>query len=323
MPYRPPKPSPPQVKRAPSPTKIIERGITTRVPEGGWRDSNFNGIRLRRLYRDMGFIQRVAVKAGIQKVSPNLARIFKWQREAVFIEFKKRYFNIVGRRKSSNHDTKNMFEISMDPGPHEALWIDALESVLLESGLEFESVIRNAAQSVIDVTYYGTSLIMGTQRTALTQARLNQRANGIASKITGIEETTRSKFRALLEKGIYGDQFTVAEMFQLLWDNPVSNGMSQSRVATIARTEMGMAADESRKQSIHESGAVTHISVIGCEAREPGSPRYRGESTCNIANVPIADMDKLEFHPNHTGTIVPSKFLEIDPPIQLPPGELT
>ena len=53
---------------------------------------------------------------------------------------------------------------------------------------------------------------------------------------------------------------------------------------------------------------ITHVSVIGCEAREPGSPQYRGESTCNIQDVPINDADKLEFHPNHTGTIVPSRF---------------
>ena len=57
-----------------------------------------------------------------------------------------------------------------------------------------------------------------------------------------------------------------------------------------------------------DQGGVTR--AIGCEAREAGSPTYRGESTCNIEDVPVSDADKLRFHPNHTGTMVPSKFRE-------------
>ena len=83
---------------------------------------------------------------------------------------------------------------------------------------------------------------------------------------------------------------------------------SRNRISTIARTELGQAADEGRKQSMKDLGTVTHVSVIGCEAREAASPTYRGESTCNIEDVPIGDMDTLEFHINHTGTIVPSRF---------------
>ena len=53
------------------------------------------------------------------------------------------------------------------------------------------------------------------------------------------------------------------------------------------------------------------VSVIGCEAREPNSPKFDGESTCNFADLEIERLDEflaVGFHPNHTGVLVPSGF---------------
>ena len=83
-----------------------------------------------------------------------------------------------------------------------------------------------------------------------------------------------------------------------------------SRINTIARTETNNAWTRGSVASFQESTTLSHVSVIGCEAREPNSPQYRGESTCNVQDVPVEDAGLLDFHPNHTGTIVPSRFRE-------------
>ena len=81
------------------------------------------------------------------------------------------------------------------------------------------------------------------------------------------------------------------------------------RIPTIARTEMGMAADEGAKASMVNSEVVTHCSVIGCES---STDHPTLGINCNIENVPIEDVDKIEFHINHTGTWIPSKFKSTD-----------
>jgi hypothetical protein len=60
-------------------------------------------------------------------------------------------------------------------------------------------------------------------------------------------------------------------------------------------------------------GTILTVSVVGCQMREPKGPVFHGESTCNIEEVSVYDMDLLEFHPNHTGTIVPAEFM---PPLR-------
>jgi hypothetical protein len=71
---------------------------------------------------------------------------------------------------------------------------------------------------------------------------------------------------------------------------------------------MGKAADAGAAAAYKSNPAITYVSVVGCQAIEPGIPTYHGIPTCNIQNVPVHDCDKLEFHINHTGCIVPSGF---------------
>jgi hypothetical protein len=114
------------------------------------------------------------------------------------------------------------------------------------------------------------------------------------------------------------DGHTVAETAKVLEERMPK--IAAARIRTIARTETMMAWTEGSIASLQQSGVVTHVSVIGCESREEGSwgrPSfqqfmYRGEGTCNIQDVPIADAHLLNFHPNHTGSVVPSRFKEAD-----------
>jgi len=188
---------------------------------------------------------------------------------------------------------------------HEDLWAQALADVLQEAGLDFSMNLAGAIQGGVDAAYATTASLMGVVARPGTQGVLNYRAQMLGQRITRISDTTRSMFQQILGNGIQ-DNLTPVEMAEVLRSRFPQ--MASWRTAMIARTEMGMAADAGRIQGLQESEVVTHVSVIGCEAREAHSPSYRGESTCNISDVPIEDAETLDFHPNHTGCIVPSRM---------------
>src|SRR5437588_11165492 len=88
-----------------------------------------------------------------------------------------------------------------------------------------------------------------------------------------------------------------------------------NRALTIARTELNSAWSLGAANSFLQSETLTHISVIGCEAREPRSPHFLGESTCIYPDLPVHQLDEflaIGFHPNHTGNLVPSRFRNAD-----------
>jgi len=206
--------------------------------------------------------------------------------------------------------------------------MSALDDVMREEQLGFvqqnSTIIQSAAASSYDTTRKLLSVPEDSgeaRRARAAQGAMNQRVQRVASRITNMTQTTRNQFRSTLVRAIQ-DGETVAGTAKIMRERFPQ--MSRNRISTIARTELGQAADEGRKQGLKDNGAVTHVSVIGCEAREANSPTYRGESTCNVEDVPIEDIEELEFHPNHTGTIVPSRFKgdkevegEVDPMLAL------
>ena len=42
---------------------------------------------------------------------------------------------------------------------------------------------------------------------------------------------------------------------------------------------------------------------------DASSPQHNGGSTCNAVDVPVQDNEHLRFHLQHTGCIVPSRFV--------------
>jgi hypothetical protein len=195
-------------------------------------------------------------------------------------------------------------------GALEAQWAESLKDVFGENAnIQLFDEALPKYQSTIDRSYSKSNILLGEgQRAGVNQALLN-RANGMAAQVTGINGTTRSMLNLRLQRGVEKG-LTVREMVQDI--RATFPQFNTNRAMTIARTELGRAADAGVKQSFKDSESVTHYDVIGCEKREPRSPTYRGESTCNIDNVPVEDADLIEFHPNHTGAMVPSRFRSIE-----------
>ena len=298
-------------KKIASPTVRVQKASRSKVPEEGWNSTNARGPAGRRLIRDLVTAQRVAAAKGIKSYSQKMRDFFDQQANRIVARFDRSYINYAGRRKGWEGYLKKEYEINIDPGSHYVMWDEAISSVLGEMDQEFYSLSSKEIQSVADIAHTSTVSLLGGTTAALSAPLLNRRVRDMASQVTNVSETTRRRLRKELERAVYEEGLTVAETVQRLRKRiPEINA---NRIPTIARTEMGRAADEGRKQGLKDSGVVTHVSVIGCESREQGSPQYRGESTCNIQNVPIGDVDQLVFHPNHTGTIVASRFKGDEP----------
>jgi hypothetical protein len=188
------------------------------------------------------------------------------------------------------------------------LWAEAMNEVFQESGLEAVATVMPEVQSVMAQGYEKTSILLGQQPDDINRL-VTIYSRTIARRITNISETTRKRIMEVVNDSIASGLDVVETAGAIESAAPQIYG---NRSLTIARTELNGAWNKSAVIAMQESNTITHVSVIGCEAREPGSPKYRGESTCNIMDVPIIDADKLEFHINHTGNIIPSGFRNAD-----------
>lgn len=191
-------------------------------------------------------------------------------------------------------------------GSHEAIWQQALKDVLgPDADIELVADYLPAVQSVAAKAYSRTSVFLGEGEDPQASVFILRRAQALAQQVTRINETTRRQLSAEIGKALDNDM-TVAETVSHLRET--FPDIAASRIPTIARTEMGRAVDEGTKQAMKESSVVSHCDVVGCQAVEPGIPTYMGRPTCNITDVPVYDLDKLQFHINHTGCIVAGKF---------------
>lgn len=298
--------------RSLSPLQAVHRLKKSDVPDRGWSQPEFTTRNGGELVRDLATAQRVSVSRGIARLTPKLTRWYAQITQQIVGRFLMRVQRYVGLFLSvSEFDIKAIEDIILAPGAHEIMWQGAIEEVLREQGMEFNAIMSGAIQSVADTSHSTTIDLLGVVETPGSRSSLQGRIRARATRVVGITDTLRARLDKILRQGIHVDMLTVAEMAKLIRERLPELG--RSRISTIARTEMGQAADEGRKQGIKDSGVVMEISVVGCEDREANSPQYRGESTCNIQDVPIGDIDKLEFHINHTGTIVPSRFVEEGP----------
>ena len=199
----------------------------------------------------------------------------------------------------------------------EALWHQAIQEVFAEAKLDISTELVPPIQSVMAQAYSRTSLLLGLANTTEANQEIASLARTVASRITNISDTTRALFNREINQAMK-DGLTVTESAARL--RHVMPDIIEWRVNMIARTELNSAWTKGSIESMRQSNQLTHVSVIGCESREedrwrqPSYQRfmYHGESTCNIEDVPVTDADSLQFHPNHTGTIVPSKFRNED-----------
>lgn len=214
----------------------------------------------------------------------------------------------LGREKSfAGWSTKVAIEVAA----HEELWLEALNEVFAETGGELVAELIPPIRSVGAQAESKTREILGAPENP--HAGMNVPVQKIASRITGIDEGTRDRFRRIIVREIQNGS-TPADVARVL--RQTMDGWPARRLATIARTELSNAFNHGSIEAMRSIPNLISIDVIGCQSREMErweDPSYQqfmfqGESTCNIQGVAIQDAHLLNFHPNHTGVIVPSEF---------------
>lgn len=227
----------------------------------------------------------------------------------------KRIPEVVGKSAHAKHVIRpQQYEIEL--GSLEFLWREAIQAELEQAGLAVQTTVSNATNNTFDLGRDYCLRVLGLDDDGLRQSVARDSLE-LARRITGINESTRDSVRALLQSAINSSN-TVVEVADKL--RTALRDWSETKVRTVARTETMLAWNEATAKTMLASGVVTHVSVIGCESREeerwrhPSYQRfmYRGESTCNIRDVPVEDAPKLNFHPNHTGCMVPSRIRSAD-----------
>ena len=78
-----------------------------------------------------------------------------------------------------------------------------------------------------------------------------------------------------------------------------SSGGIHDRAECISRTELSRAYDRAGSKALRDLNVAKTYMVIGCEDDVPD---------CNATDILPEELDSIEFHPNHTGTIVIQDF---------------
>lgn len=247
------------------------------------------------------------------EASRTMTAIMREHLETTIEDFANRVLSRLGQRSAGVPYTKaedrpEPVTIDIDlGGANEAVWANALSDVLGEqANIRLVTHYLPVAQSIAARAYERTSIIIGEELAVDANVSILRRAQGLAKQVTKINETTRKHLAERLARGVE-EGATPYEIAQAI--KAEVSELATARLPTIVRTEVGRALDEGTKQAIKESSTITHVSVIGCKAREANSPQYNGGSTCNAVDVPVQDIDLLVFHINHTGALIPSKFI--------------
>lgn len=265
------------------------------VPEGGWTEESF-ASHGHLLIAGLSRVAKTVQRKGIRDLSRIVSRLIRQHAEDVIGRVEKIRAGTFSR-KAEEGSTEFAFL--------DAAWALALEQVMAEAAIEIVVELTPPIQSVMAQGYSKVNLLLGQEVRESINGDIAREARGIAERITRTNETTRKQFETIIRESITAGD-SVAETATVLREKV--RDIASWRSLTIARTELNNAWTQGAVASFQQSKAITHCSVIGCEAREPGSPQYRGESTCNIQDVPLSDLGLLTFHINHTGNLVPSKF---------------
>jgi hypothetical protein len=266
------------------------------IPEGGWNRTTF--------------AQHGAALIATQH---RVAKLVQRKSAAIVARIAKRFYDgqlerIIDKGLSNHGVSTGKSFVTFDVVQNERLWLNAISEVLAESGLEIKLELHPTIQSTAGQGYSRTNILLGESDTAEARRNLATKIEGIADKVVSVNETTRKRIEKRVKESVSkGD--TVTETAQLLRREipPINSG----RALTVARTEMSNAWNAGSVEAFQNCEKLTHVSVIGCEYREwDAAPQffYNDEPTCNIEDVPVEDCGELEFHPNHTGVMVASKF---------------
>lgn len=298
-----------QRRHALSPMRLMQLYRKSSVPQGGWTQemAQANPALLLALNRDIVDANRVAISKGSKVLTPRLKGLMEGHVNRVVDRFLHNMANIWGLRPDK---ALTKAQLTININAHAALWGEAIEQELRLAGVEIHVAVEPAWQSVAANTYEKVGIFLGAKPDARQQAALHRRVKKeMAQRVTAISNTTRDRLVTTVQRAAR-DGKTVFETAEIIRKRIPQ--IATNRVPTIVRTELGRAADTGTKVAMRESGVVTHMSVMGCEAIERRSPQFDGVPTCNIQNVPVEFEWDLDFHPNHSGVLVVSGFRNAD-----------
>jgi len=289
-------------KKKVSPSSLFRRYRKSSVPEGGWDDATFRAGG-DPLVQDISNVIALAKMRGIRSLGDMLAQLM----EVHYIETIDAAMAIYGR----SYTGLETVESQQGPGQNYllVLWLLAIQQATQRTSMEIALVTTPVVQSVVQDVYVKIMTLLGVSANRVQVNLMTNRARDIAKSLESITQTTNDRMSSAVENAVLAGM-SMAAVVALLKAKMTS--IVSNRVNTILRTEMGKAADEAATSAYSDSKAVSHVSVVGCQAIEAGIPTYAGIPTCNIQNVPVAQSRKLSFHPNHTGIIVPSAFYSRD-----------
>lgn len=278
------------------------------IPKEGWTGQTFrkNGLpMIRAMYR----ISQIVRRQAQADVARRAAQVFDLQLEELIRRF------LVLDRGFSRRSVKAGSDLEIFLEADKNLFLDLINQVLKDTGSKTRAKIIGPVRSVMDQGYAKTSMLMG-QVAKEGNSALAARALNLADKITDISERTRGQFRRILTEAVDEKLSVASTVRRLRKEMPKLNGQ---RALVIARTELNRGWYEGAVQSFKESSTLTHVSIIGCESIEqerwdqPSFQQYmwNGKGTCNAEDVPVQELDKLNFHPQHTGSPVPSGFADV------------
>lgn len=279
------------------------------VPEGGWTNENFVGSRADALVTDIVNVRRVAVARGIRAMAPELTKWFNSTVNEIIRNALDGWRRVLDVETRSLSECGTKAEVVINVDAHEQMWAEAIEQELARAGSTVQIAVESHVTSIADEVFGKVSISLGYEPTPQDLRLHRGRIANRVKKVKRINDTTRTRLRNTIGNAIRKGEppGAVADIIRKRMPSIASN-----RAMTIARTELGQSADEATLLLMTQGGVVTHISVIGCEKIERSGPHLAGIPTCNIRNVPISLEGDLQFHPNHTGAIVPAAFKRED-----------
>lgn len=111
-----------------------------------------------------------------------------------------------------------------------------------------------------------------------------------AEQIKGIEETTRERVRAYVERAV-SEGMSIGQLAKLLREDP-SGAFGAARAATIARTESALALAHSSVAGWRDSGRVEKVII-----RDGDGCGWSGHDDGDLADGSIRTLDDYEAHP--------------------------
>ena len=240
-------------------------------------------------------VQASFVKATSKQLALHItARNTKLKVEKRFERMTKRFYTEMEKRvlagvKSMEADTKQpsvdeAFDFSEEISEAKR----AANSVFTSAVAQSMGDINRTLGAAVDTSFSNPDVVLVVEKlnTRYADLTMNSRLDEIKAIIQrGIDEGT----------GVSGIKSELQTYFKTL------NGPDAWRAQRIARTEASYAWDLAAQIGYRELG-VTTVDVVGCEdgVHEPWD--------CNKTGFALSEIPILNFHPNHTGSVVPAEI---------------